>query len=138
MAPFTRLLCLGRISILLFKSLGVLWVLSYPASHPNHTSYRKFYFYEFFANVLRDNMGRIIFDLRGCGGCQRPKTSHLDAHFNSTFSSSYSPSSTKDSIRNDFQPLFSLHISSSRSPQGLISSTFENSLLWSFILKNIL
>ena len=27
------------------------------------------YFNEFFANVLRDNMGMIIFDLQGCGGC---------------------------------------------------------------------
>ena len=26
-------------------------------------------FYEFVANVLRDNMGMIIFDLQGCGGC---------------------------------------------------------------------
>ena len=32
-------------------------------------SYRKFYFYEFVANVLRDNMDMIIFDLQGCGGC---------------------------------------------------------------------
>ena len=69
MAPFTRLLCLGRISILLFESLGVLWVLSYTASHPNHTSSRKCYFNEFVVNVLRDNMGIIIFDLRGSLGC---------------------------------------------------------------------
>ena len=27
------------------------------------------YFNEFVANVLRDNVGMIIFDLRGCGGC---------------------------------------------------------------------
>ena len=52
------------LSILLFVSLGVLW-----ASHPNQTSYRKLYFNEFVANVLLDNMGIIIFDLRGCGGC---------------------------------------------------------------------
>ena len=31
--------------------------------------YRKFDLNEFVANVLRDNMGMIIFDLRGCGGC---------------------------------------------------------------------
>ena len=49
--------------------IGVLWVLLYPASCPNHTSYRKIYFNEFVANVLCDNMGIIIFDLRGCGGC---------------------------------------------------------------------
>ena len=29
----------------------------------NHTSYRKFHFNEFVANVLHDNMGMIIFDL---------------------------------------------------------------------------
>ena len=61
-------------SILLFESLGVLWVMSYPASNPNHMSYRKFYFYEFVANVLRDNIGIVISDLRGPGGCWRPKT----------------------------------------------------------------
>ena len=69
------------LSIILFELLGVLWVLPYPASHPNHTSYIKFYFYEFVANVLHDNMGMIIFDLRSCGGCERPKTSYLNAHF---------------------------------------------------------
>ena len=56
-----------ELSILLFESLGVL--LSYPASHPNHTSYRKFYFNEFVANALRDSMGIIIFDLQDCGDC---------------------------------------------------------------------
>ena len=35
----------------------------------NHTSYRKFNFNEFVANFLPDNMGMIIFDLRGCEGC---------------------------------------------------------------------
>ena len=30
---------------------------------------QQFYFYEFVANFLRDNIGMIIFDLRGCGGC---------------------------------------------------------------------
>ena len=34
-------------SILLFESIAVLWMLLYPASRPNHTSYRKVYFYEF-------------------------------------------------------------------------------------------
>ena len=28
----------GKLSILIFEALGVLWVLSYPASHLNHTS----------------------------------------------------------------------------------------------------
>ena len=109
-------------SMLLFESLGVVWVLSYPASHPNHTSYRKFYFNEFVANVLHDNMGMIIFDLRGCGGCQRPKTSYLGAHFGNLTQRSVHPSApvllTKDSPRSfityDSQPPFSLHISNSR------------------------
>ena len=35
----------------------------------NHASHTKLYFNEFVANVLRDNIGRVIFDLRGCGGC---------------------------------------------------------------------
>ena len=51
---------------------GVLLVLLYPASHPNHTSYRKLYFNEFAVNLLQMSclsMGIIIFDLRGCGGC---------------------------------------------------------------------
>ena len=30
---------------------------------------QKKYFNEFVPNVLRDNIGMIIFDLRGCGGC---------------------------------------------------------------------
>ena len=34
----------------------------------NHTSDTKVYFNEFVANVLRDNMGMIIFDLQGFGG----------------------------------------------------------------------
>jgi hypothetical protein len=29
---------------------------------------------EVVANVLRDNIGTVIFELRGNGGCQRPKT----------------------------------------------------------------
>ena len=40
----------------------------------NHTSQKKFYFNEFVANVLRDVIGIFIFDLRGHGGCERPKT----------------------------------------------------------------
>ena len=41
----------------------------------------KKYFNEFVANALRDNMVMIIFDLQGCEGCQRSKTSYLDVHF---------------------------------------------------------
>ena len=40
----------------------------------NHASHTKVYFNEFVANVLRDDIGIVIFDLRGHGGCQRPKT----------------------------------------------------------------
>ena len=40
----------------------------------NHTSHKKIYFNEFVANVLPDVIGIFIFDLRGHGGCQRPKT----------------------------------------------------------------
>ena len=40
----------------------------------NHTSHKKFDFNECVANVLRDVIGIFIFDLRGHGGCQRPKT----------------------------------------------------------------
>ena len=69
----------------------VYWVLLYPASHPKHISYRKLYFNEFVANALSDNMSMIIFELRGCGGCQRPKTSYLGAH--SMFGSSHTASS---------------------------------------------
>ena len=76
-------------------------------------------------------MGMIIFDLRGCGGYYRPKTSYLGAHFGSVTQRLVHPSVpvllTKDSPRNeishDFQPPFSLHISNLEpSPQGLISS----------------
>ena len=55
------------INILLFESIHVLWVLQY--SRPNHRSYRKLYSYEFVANVMRDNMGIIIFDPPGFGVC---------------------------------------------------------------------
>ena len=55
------------INILLFESIHVLWVLQY--SRPNHRSYRKLYSYEFVANVMRDNMGMIIFDPPGFGVC---------------------------------------------------------------------
>ena len=42
-------------SILLFESIRVLWMLLYPASQPNHISFRKLYFNEFVANVLHDH-----------------------------------------------------------------------------------
>ena len=40
----------------------------------NHKSHTKVYFNESVANVLRDNIGIVIVDLRGHGGCKRPKT----------------------------------------------------------------
>ena len=39
----------------------------------NHTSHTKVYFNEFVTNVLRDNIGLAIFDLRGHGGSWRQK-----------------------------------------------------------------
>ena len=44
-------------------------MLQQTKSRQNHTSNTKVYVNEFVANVLHDNMGMIIFDLRGCGGC---------------------------------------------------------------------
>ena len=35
----------------------------------NHTSHTKLYFNEFVANVLRDNIGIVVFDLRGYVDC---------------------------------------------------------------------
>ena len=35
----------------------------------NHTSYTKVYFNEFVANILRNDIGIVIFGLRGHGGC---------------------------------------------------------------------
>ena len=49
-------------------------ILEQKASQPNHTSHRKVQFYEFVQIVLCCDMGTIIFDLHGYGGCQRPKT----------------------------------------------------------------
>ena len=46
-----------------------------------HHKITKIYFNEFVANVLSDNMGMIIFDILGCGGCQRTKTLYFGAHF---------------------------------------------------------
>ena len=52
---------------------------------PNHIFYRKFDFNEVVHNSLCFNMGMIIFDLRGYGGCWRPKTSYLIAPFQTTY-----------------------------------------------------
>ena len=50
-------------------------ILELIASRPNHTSHTNVYFNESVANVLRDNIGIVIFDLRGHRGCWRPKSS---------------------------------------------------------------
>ena len=39
----------------------------------NRASHTKLYFNEFVANVLRDDIGIVILDLRGHAGCWRPK-----------------------------------------------------------------
>ena len=70
----------------------------------NDTSHKKVYFNEFVANVLCDNMGMIIFDLRCCGGCYRPKMLYLGAHFGTLTQSLVYPTApvliAKDSPRN--------------------------------------
>ena len=77
----------------------------------NHTFHTKVYFNEFVVNALHDNMGMIIFDLCGCGGCKRPKTSYLEAHFGTLTQCLIHPTApvllTKDSRNEfsyDFQP----------------------------------
>ena len=58
-------------------------------------------------------MGMIIFDLRGCGGCLRPKTSYLGAHFGTL---------TQVLFQQEMRSVMtlSLHISNSRTkPAGL-------------------
>ena len=124
-----------------FALIRVLWVLLYPVSHPNHT----FYFYRFVEYVFCDNMGLIVFDPRGCGGCQRPKTSYLGAHFGTLTQFLAHPSApvllTKDSPRNfisyDSQPLFSLLISNSRTkPAGLDFQCMHNLFLF-FTLQGL-
>ena len=78
---------------------------------------KKVYFNEFVAKALHDNMGMIIFDLQGCGGCWRPKTSYLRSHFGAFTHHLLHPTApvlvTKDSsrneIRSDSQPPLSLH-----------------------------
>ena len=49
--------------------MDVVWVLIIPASRPNHTSYKKFVFRDFVQNSWGFDMGMVIFDLRGHGGC---------------------------------------------------------------------
>ena len=68
-----RWLCLLFMSILLI--IQRCSMLKQTIWHSNHTSHKKKWFYEFVANVLRDNIGILIFDLRAHGGCWRPKTS---------------------------------------------------------------
>ena len=82
----------------------------------NHTSHTKVYFYEIVANVLRDNMGMIIFDLRGCEGCAvRDKniiSRHTLWHFNSKFNSCLSPSSAYPRFTKKFLSVMTLDLHS--------------------------
>ena len=86
-------------------------------SQKNHIHYRKFYFNEFVANVLRDNMGIIIFDLWNVEAVRGQKH-HISPHTQCSVHPKVPVLLTKDSIRNEisynFQPPFSLHISNSR------------------------
>ena len=83
-----------------------------------HTSQTKVDFNEFVANVLRgiDNMGMIIFDLPGCGGCQRPKTQYLGTHFGNLTQPQIHPSAPalliKDSPKKLSVMTLSLHSAS--------------------------
>ena len=56
----------GLLISLIFDKCSILQQMIWPS---NHTSHTKVYFNEFFANVLRDDIGIVIFDLRGHGGC---------------------------------------------------------------------
>ena len=56
-------------------------ILKQTASRPNHTSHRKVYFNEFVQNSLGCDMGIIIFDLHGYGGCLEAKNVIARAHF---------------------------------------------------------
>ena len=86
----------------------------------NHTSHTKVYFNEFVPNVLRDNMGMIIFDLQVFEGFEMPKASYVSGctlwHFNSTFSSPLSTSSAYKRFTKKFSSVMnlSLHTSNSR------------------------
>ena len=48
-------------------------ILIQTTSRPNNISHRKVDFNQFVQNYLCCDMGMIIFDLHGYGGCQRPK-----------------------------------------------------------------
>ena len=80
-----------------------------------HTSHTKVDFNEFVANVLCgiDNMGMIIFDLRGC---QRPKTQYLGTHFGNLTQPQIHPSAPalliKDSPKKLSVMTLSLHSAS--------------------------
>ena len=115
---------------LINKRHGI-WMLQQTIWLWNRTSYWKYNFNEFVANILHDNMGMIIFDLWRCGGWWRPKTSYLSAHFGTLTFCSFHPSVpvllTKDLPKNEISNAFQPQSASiSRilepSPQGLISS----------------
>ena len=97
----------------------------------NHTFHTKVYFNEFLANALRNNMGMIIFYLWDCAG-QGTLLTQRSIH----------PTApvllTKDSPRNeiscDSQPLFSLHISNSKTKPMKATKIL---LLTIFLLTNL-
>ena len=100
-------------SILLFESIRVLWMLLYPASQPNHISFRKLYFNEFVANVLHDHF---------CFGSQKHHVSvhTLALQLNVCFISQcqFCLPNIHQEMRSDIT--LSLHISNSRTePAGL-------------------
>ena len=68
----TSLLELSVSEIIILLIIQRCSILKQTIWHSNHTSHTKLYFNEFVANVLRDNIGILIFDLHG--GCQRPHT----------------------------------------------------------------
>ena len=78
MIPYSRFSCKQYIdfvpirfftSILLFESMGVVWMLILPASQPNHPSFKKFVFTEFVQNSWGYDIDMVIFDLQPHGGC---------------------------------------------------------------------
>ena len=103
------------------------WTLQQTIWLWNHTSHTKVYFNEFVSNAFRDNIGVIIFDLGGCGGCQRPKT-YLGTHFGTSTQSFFIPQQQTwlPNIHQDMRSVItlsfhsaSIHISNSRTkPAG--------------------
>ena len=62
---WTCLVALFSIISLIIQGCSMVYYSIWPR---NHTSHQKFYFNEFVANVMRDVIGIVIFDLKGHGG----------------------------------------------------------------------